>query len=382
MTALPVLIAGYSGRALAASARRAGYVPLVADSYADSDTRSLAHAVEHLPDAVAHGFRTKPLLNAFDKLTAQSGAAPCGLVVGAGFEDTPALLDALGKHVTLLGCSPETVRSCSDPDVFFPLLKQLGIPHPETVTTPPQDGTGWLSKLAGGSGGTHIARCKAKPTAMPNRYFQRMSPGHPLSALAITSEKGTAFAFSKQWCNPGPRRPFRYGGSAGNITLPAELESNLIDIMLALIKPLELVGLVSFDFLFDGNDVLLIDVNPRPGATLDILDDENGTLFKAHIAATTGNDPIEVLKDGWSPAPRAAAYLYADRGPVTVGEVPWPEWTADRPSPGTVIEHHHPLATVIVQGDDAISVETECRGRLAQLEQMLYESKKLEDAKP
>lgn len=164
--------------------------------------------------------------------------------------------------------------------------------------------------------------------------------------------------------------------------MPAELESNLIDIMLALIKPLELVGLVSFDFLFDGNDVLLIDVNPRPGATLDILDDENGTLFKAHIAATTGNDPIEVLKDGWSPAPRAAAYLYADRGPVTVGEVPWPEWTADRPSPGTVIEHHHPLATVIVQGDDAISVETECRGRLAQLEQMLYESKKLEDAKP
>lgn len=382
MTATPVLIAAYSGRTLAASARRAGYVPLVADSYADSDTRSLAHAVEHLSGTVAHGFRTKPLLEAFDRLSAQCQAAPCGLVVGSGFEDTPALLESLEKHVTLLGCSPETVRKCSDPSVLFPLLQDIGIPHPETRMLPPDDGKGWLSKRVGGSGGTHIARCKPKPAATPNRYFQRQCPGRPLSALAITSAKGTAFAFSKQWCNPLPRRPFRYGGAAGNITLPAELESNLIDIMLALLEPLDLVGLVSFDFLVDGGDVLLIDVNPRPGAALDVLDDDQGTLFKAHIAAATGDDPIEVLKDGWSPASRAAAYLYADHGTITVPDTAWPEWTADRPIPGSVIEQHHPLATVIVQSDDAASAETECRARLAQLEQMLYESKKLEDAKP
>ncbi|MGA6998581.1 MAG: tetrahydromethanopterin C1 transfer protein, partial [Pseudolabrys sp.] len=34
----PVLIAAASGRALAAGARRAGYVPLVVDGFGDQDT--------------------------------------------------------------------------------------------------------------------------------------------------------------------------------------------------------------------------------------------------------------------------------------------------------------------------------------------------------
>lgn len=380
MTARSVLIASYSGRALAASARRAGYVPLVVDAYGDRDTRDTAAAVRCLPDAIKHGFRAPPLLSALAELATASQDEPIGLVLGTGFEDTPGLIETLAQHYWLLGCPPETVRRCSEPKHLFGLLAHLGIPHPETSLTPPADGTGWLSKLAGGSGGTHIARCTRHPTAMPHRYFQRAVPGEAISAIGITSDKGAAFAFSRQWVNPAPRRPYRYGGAVGNIEVDTDLEARLVDTMLALCEALKLVGLVSFDFLVDAGEPMLVDVNPRPGATLDVLDDAAGTLFKAHLAAVCGQDPIDVLQDGWAPATVAAAYLYADHGTLTVPAIAWPDWAADRPAPGAVIEHHTPLATIMAEAVTPEAAEALCRERLAALEQILYQSQKPEDA--
>lgn len=351
----------------------------MADAYGDQDTRELAGELACLSDAIATGFRAKPLLAALDDLTRRSPTPPVGLILGAGFEDAPHLVETLAAHHRLLGCAPDAVRRCADPRDFFGLLNHLGIPHPETSLTPPLAGAGWLSKLAGGSGGTHIVRCRAQPAAMPSRYFQREAAGEAISALCITSSKGSAFAFSRQWTSPAPRRPFRYGGAVGNIEIDIELETHLVDTMLALCEALKLNGLVSFDFLVDKGEALLVDVNPRPGATIDVLDDASGTLFKAHLAAARGDDPIDVLKGGWSPGTVAASYLYADRGPITVPDIDWPDWTADRPATGAAIAAHQPLATVLAAGETPAGAETLCRERLAVLADMLYQSQNLED---
>ena len=58
MTGAPVLIAALSGRGLAASARRAGYEPLVADAFGDSDTAEHAAAARCVTDAARIGFRS------------------------------------------------------------------------------------------------------------------------------------------------------------------------------------------------------------------------------------------------------------------------------------------------------------------------------------
>lgn len=194
--------------------------------------------------------------------------------------------------------------------------------------------------------------------------------------MGITSPRGSAFAFSRQWVNPAPRRPYRYGGAVGNIEIDPELEARLVDTMLALCEALELSGLVSFDFLVDDGDAKLIDVNPRPGATLEVFDDARGTLFKAHVAACRGDDPIDILKSGWEPGTFAAAYLYADAGALTVPAIDWPDWALDRPDAGAVIPAHHPLATVLAHGSTPEHAEARVRERLAELEDMLYQSQK------
>lgn len=367
-----VLVAGFSGRALAASARRAGYVPLVADAYGDEDTRALAGDVRTLPHAVMRGFAERSLTAALDELAADAPAAPVGLVLGAGFEDDPDLIFALSRRFNLLGCQAGSVRAAKDPATFFPLLESLGIAHPETRTTPPDDGRGWLSKRIGGSGGGHIAVCRQRVAGVPGRYYQRRIEGDAVSMLGVVNHRRAAFAFTSQWAAPMPRRPFRYGGAAGSIDVEADLEARMIDIGLDLTRALSLAGLVSFDFIVADGVPHLIELNPRPGASLDVLDDDTGTLFTAHLAACEGDDPTLVLEGGWRPKPRAAAYVYADAGDLEVPAIAWPEWVSDRPATGTHVPRHRPIATVHATGPDVAAANRLLDKRIGELTAMIY----------
>jgi predicted ATP-grasp superfamily ATP-dependent carboligase len=137
----------------------------------------------------------------------------------------------------------------------------------------------------------------------------------------------------------------------------------------AVCRELALVGLVSCDFLLANGVPFLLEVNPRAGATIDVFDDAKGTLFQAHLAACRG---LPVTLPAAPMGARAAAILYANAAPLTVGAMPWPDWSADRPPPGTRIPSHRPIATVFADGSDATVAEQNCRGRLDELAHMLY----------
>ncbi len=133
---------------------------------------------------------------------------------------------------------------------------------------------------------------------------------------------------------------------------------------------LGLVGLVSFDFLLAGGVPYLLEVNPRPSATLDIFDDPSGALFAAHVAACRGE--AFTLPPLPEPGARAAGILYADQGTLTPALPAWPAWTADRPMPGIRIPRHRPIATVLAAGETTAAAKHNCRRRLDELALMLY----------
>ena len=370
-----VLIAAFSGRALAQSARRAGYVPLVADGYGDDDTRACSHATEHLPKFTTTGVTAKSLVPALERLLAAQQELPIGLVLGTGFEDRLLLVAELEDQFPVLGTSAAACINCKEPAHFFPTLARLGIPHPETRFDPPPSPVGWLTKKVGGSGGLHINETKATARVSKHTYFQKKVSGDAISVLGIVSAQGDAFAFSRQWTSPTPSQPYRYGGATGPLTLDEDLEARLIDTCLTLAREFDLKGIVSFDFLIDNGEPLLIEINARPGATLDVFDDAQGTLFAAHIAACTGENPARILQDQWQPpAARAVAYLYAGQAPVTVNFADWPDWVMDRPAPGTRIAAQNPIATVLAEAETPDAAERLCFERMGQLNSMLYDS--------
>ncbi|MGQ0456599.1 MAG: ATP-grasp domain-containing protein [Hyphomicrobium sp.] len=373
MTGDSVLIASFSARALAQSARRAGYRPLAVDAFGDQDMRAAAEHFRVVDDAAGTGFKTKPLVAALESLAAKASSPPIGLVLGSGFEDKTRLVAALSARFRLLGCDADVIRACNDPDVMSATFDRLGVAHPMTQRTPPEAPGVWLSKRVGGSGGRHIRACTPESRPKPRRYFQKAIDGARLSIGGVFSAGGARILATRQWTSPSTRQPYRYGGVVSTLELDAETFGQLAAATTAAANAFGIVGMASFDFIVSGGRANLIDINPRPGAALDVLDDAEGYAFKAHILACRGQyvPPMRRIVN----ASRAAAVLHADRGDVTVGGVQWPEWSADRPMPGTLIPAGAPLATVFAAAATSCEAEDLARARLAELETLIYEAR-------
>ena len=335
-----VLIVAASGRALAASARRGGFVPLVADFFGDQDTLRLAHRHCGLPGGLATGMREEQVQDALEALA--QGSRPIGVVCGTGFEDRPELLAAIAARWRLIGNSPATVARLKDPFGFAELCGAAGMPHPPVLLAPPVDADGWLRKRRGGAGGAHI-KIAFGGERVENTYFQRRVAGIPVSALVVADGSAArVLGFSAQWSAPTPHQPFRFGGAVAPASLAPEAAALLSLMVARVMAQIPLVGLASFDFLLDGDSPWLLEINPRPGATLELFEPEGGSLFAHHVAACSGTLPTVPTVAG----ARATAIVYADHDIDAVPVLDWPGWTADRPHPGTCIKGGEPLCTV------------------------------------
>jgi predicted ATP-grasp superfamily ATP-dependent carboligase len=337
-----LLIAAVSGRALAAAARRAGYVPLVADFFADQDTRDIAHACRKLDD-LKRGFTWKTLSPALEALAEAAPSPLLGLVYGAGFEDRTTLLARIAERWTLLGNEASVVARVKDPEQFFAALSRLGVPHPRTVTDPSAARDGWLAKRQGGAGGSHVTPARRKEAG--RIYFQEQIEGRPVSALfAAAGDRASVLGFSEQWAAPTAHSKWRYGGAAQPAELSAELKARLTRSTEQVAATFGLKGLGSADFLVDGKEASLLEINPRPGATLDIFDSEADPLLRIHLAAVLERRlPVGQLRLSEA---SASAIVYATESIAVSQSMAWPEWTADRPVGGDCIDKNRPICTV------------------------------------
>jgi predicted ATP-grasp superfamily ATP-dependent carboligase len=362
MRELPaVLIAAASGRALAQSARRGGYLPLVADFFADQDTAALSHGVVRIEHGLARGMDEERLLAAFDTLSRLR--QPIGVVCGTGFEDRPQLLARIGERWRLLGNDPQTVTRVKDPHAFAALCRDCDIPHPDTRPSPPSEPVGWLAKRTGGAGGSHIAGAGARNESNDGFYFQRATPGRPVSALFLADgRRAVTLGFSTQWASPTAQRPFRYGGAVRPAALAPAMADALAAALHRLMQAIPLVGLNSADFLVDRDEFRLLEINPRPGATLDLFESAEGSLFALHVAACEGKLASTLPRfDGAC----AAAIVYAEHDIAAASAMQWPDWTADRPHPGTAIKAGEPLCTVKAAAATAAAARARVDERLA-----------------
>jgi uncharacterized protein len=341
-TGAAILIAAPSGRALAAAARRAGYRPLLADFFDDSDTRGFCAANRLIEGGLASGFEGESLIATLEAVA--QGEAPCGLVYGAGFEDRAGLLEALARRWTLFGNAPSVVRGAKDPVRLAELCAALNIPHPKISARMPRDRQHWLVKSAGGSGGSHVAPAGAFRAEGEKIYFQRIAAGEPVSILFLgDGAKARVVGLSRQWAAPAPGQPFRFGGSVRPAGLPPGLETRLRRAAEAITAASGLRGLNSIDFLVEDSEYTLIEVNPRPGATLDIFEDRRSSLFRAHIDACLGRLPRRPLEFAGA---AAAGIAYARREISFMPEFDWPNWTSDRQKARSGLQPYDPLCTI------------------------------------
>ena len=365
----PLLLVSASGRALARSAARARLPVVVLDLFNDLDARALAVASR----GVAGGngkFDARQLLAAAQELCPPENCA--GLVYGSGLEGRTRLLGRLSNGRALFGNRPETVAALKDPVRFFSMLDSLGIGHPEVRLDPPADVAGWLVKRTGAAGGSHVRQARSRHRARAHRYFQRFQAGRTLSVLFAADGRGAqVIGFNEQW-TAGVRHcaPYCYGGAVSQAPLPQRTRRRISGLLDDLVHAAGLVGLNGLDFILAGETPLVLEINPRPTATIDLYDaDIEGGMLALHLRACRGELP-EASAAGVA---RAHAIVYAAVTLRVPLGIEWPEWCTDLPEGGSLVPMGAPVCSVHAHAATGAQAREVVLARRRRMEDSLWE---------
>lgn len=284
-----LVVAARSARLLAQAAARAGWRVVALDVFGDADTRRAAADWQAVG---VEGSGGVPRIDAAKLLAAlERPRDAIGWIAGSDLDGESELLEAGAQRLPLLGTAPADVRRVRDPRRFFDALDALGLAHPATAFEPPADGAGWLRKLPRGCGGWHIRRVETarQHAAEPSAYFQREAPGTPMSALFVAGLGGDGtrnhrlVGFNELVVRPFGAHPYVYRGAIGPVDLPAAPARALGAAIDALVEAFALRGLASLDFLWHDGTFALLEINPRPSASMALYADQ--PLIAWHLQA-------------------------------------------------------------------------------------------------
>jgi uncharacterized protein len=283
-----LVVAALSARVLAEAAVQAGHRVLALDCFGDVDTRRASLKWWPINDPGRLRIAPQRFLSALAAAAKQPGVQ--GWVAGAGFEDQSALLAQGAKLLPLIGMGAEEVRRLRDAKTFFACLDQAQIAHPEVRWALPTDRHSWWVKQATGCGAWHI-RAASRMRCLPaGCYAQRDAAGTPMSTTLLGDcQHVQLLGINRQIMRRTAQHAFVYAGVVGPVAVPPGVAAQIEHIAQHLASTLHWRGLVSLDFLLDGDEVQVLELNPRPPASL--------VLYPGALAAH-----VDICRGGRVPA--------------------------------------------------------------------------------
>ncbi len=351
-----LIIAAIASRCYVAAAVSAGFDVVAIDCFVDVDTKRLAISTYQVP-LLHGGLDGQSVLAAIGKININTVAGFC---YGAGFEMQATLLTDINRKVAVIGNVESVVENCKAPDYFFNVCDAHQIPHPESRLHLTSLADGWLEKTVGGSSGAHIKRLQTlERVKHGDVYFQRYQQGKTISCLFLANaEQVQVVGFNEQWLDGSDQSPFRYGGAVSHAEISGLAEKRLLSYIEKLVKELELVGLNSCDAICDGDDVYVLEINPRLSATVDLYKTEYPDLLSRHVKACQHGELDDLGSIDGEPRHVAHQVIYAE-AEITVPEnVSWHTWVADVPEDGVQFKVGMPICTITAEASTVTEAKT------------------------
>jgi methenyltetrahydromethanopterin cyclohydrolase len=335
-----LLIIANSARYLTTLAIANGFKALVIDCYGDCDTKTQAFAYQHVNSlAIEH---LSPAITYFRQ---RYSVKQC--IYGSGFENFTPSLYYLASQFILFGNSPDTFKKVQDKRYFFSLLTRLQISHPKTQFTAPDNSYNWLIKPLINYGGVGISYCQHSQ-AISNSYWQVMQTGAAYSLLFLSDGQIiTVIGFNHQWTiNLGCEQAFIFAGIINSTDLSDKHKNTVINWLEKLAAELALTGLNSVDFICDGNNCYLLEINPRLSASVQLY---SASLFMAHCTNNLSYYQASPLIKGYQ-------IVYAPRDLIIKANVNWASYCVDIPAAGTRCRKGQPICSIIASGTQSHAV--------------------------
>ncbi|WP_018410738.1 ATP-grasp domain-containing protein [Methyloversatilis thermotolerans] len=342
------LIVAANAGPLARACVDAGHGCDLIEPFGDVDTCALADRHVRV-DVGMYGFTTRVV-----EAAASLRGDWDGIVLGSGFEARPGLIDDMARLGTVFGNDAATVRRCKDPVVLAAVARDSALPMAEPRTCGALDRS-WLVKPIGACGGLGIRQADDGEHMAPGWYGQRFVRGMPASVLFLADGARVRIVGLSEQRPGGKAGPFAWREAISHAPVAAEVEAGIAQALAMLVARLGLRGLNGADLVFDGATPILLEINPRPTATMALYDHEvDGGLFAAHIAACTGRlDPVPPSRRCGR---RGLRVVYAERETDIPAAAGWPTGTTDLPAAGSRIAAGAPICTVYAAGEDNESI--------------------------
>ncbi|HSC02480.1 MAG TPA: ATP-grasp domain-containing protein, partial [Solirubrobacteraceae bacterium] len=280
------------------------------------------------------------------------------VVYGAGFENRPDLVRRLACGRELLGTAPEGLAAVRDPWAVGAAARAARACFPDTRADVASTRGEWLRKPVRGGGGRGVRRWKGG-ALRSTEILQRRVHGLSCSAVAIGDGRRAAVLGLTEQLHRTPG--FGWMGNVVPPRLPAgelaELDGQLCAVCAEVAARFGVRGAFSVDAIWDGRHAWVLEVNPRPPASLELF---GPGCFEAHVRAARG---IGLPAMG-APSPMAKLVLFADRDVRAPDPSWWPAGLVrDIPHGGEEIRRGSPICTLISAGAGAGVPELVERGR-------------------
>lgn len=350
-----MLIIANSGRMLAQAAHRNGLKPVVIDVFADIDTQFFARDSYKIT-ALSNEYLI-PVMNEFIQRYSLTHA-----LFGSGFECYPGSLQYLNDSIIVLGNNYNVFVRLQDKKFFFSTLDALDIPHPEVSFSEPSD-RDWLIKPMLGHGGVGIKRFNFGCNIPDYVYWQKYKVGTQQSVLFLADgQNAEVVGFNTQWTtNINEKEEFTFCGIMNSCDLPYKNKQVVLGWLAKLVPTFSLVGLNSLDFLYVDGVCLVLEINPRPPASMQLYDAD---LLSRHIRASQGvltyDLPIQARITGYQ-------IVYADYDLVIPPRFVWPSRVVDIPKDEALIRKGQPICSIIAHEKNPQLVFAQLRSRQQQL---------------
>ena len=364
-----IAVASISARALAEAAAREGFGVVALDLFGDLDTQRAATRWQSIGAPQMLQLDGALLLDALAQIARDDEAQ--GWIAGSGFEGQPDLLDAAHSRLPLIGNGADTVRRVREPQAFFGVLDAHGVAHPPVRYDTPADARGWLRKDFAGCGGWQVQRAEQASDVelSPTQYLQRWHDGAPMSATFIADgQRARMLGCNLQLSREIGHAPFAWRGVIGPLPMSDAVQVQVMEALQALVGAFGLRGLCSLDLLLrePGPRVEVLEVNPRPPASLDLYAVHGLPVIDAHLRACDGGG-LDTLPTMPALPPRGSAVVFARRdmmlGPAAAQWLAAQSRVHDVPPRATGFLAHAPVCSVSAAGDDIAAVQEQLQQR-------------------
>jgi len=387
-------VVGSNSRAVAESAKRAGYDVYLVDYFSDLDTLKSADRVFSLQNDPFHpdlhkGYSPEKMA----EFAIESLEDVDGVLLTSNLGSDFKMVKKLEMHFEILGNSSGQVKRARNWRGLIDALHGLGIKHPKTILSDASKLKRDVNKLnypgiikpivekefpimfvnnESEFDDYHDIFKKVKNTEI---LIQEHIQGIPISASVLSSgDKAVALSVNQQLIGVEAfgAQPFVYCGGIVPLCERSPKTAEIEGMSARLIKELDLIGSNGIDYVMENrtHDIYFMEINPRFQDTLELVERYREiNLVEGHLNSlngelTAGNyrSPGYYAKGIFFATQKNFAmqnfnsqYEYCDQK-TRVGDLSGIDGVKDVPRGGAIIQKQDPICSVIVEGQSKADV--------------------------